>query len=417
MLYQFASPDFPHFVARHVLYDFVGLRAFVSAQLGVEEFFETIRRKLAFRAFDLENRMHPKTPLLVGNAYNHSVGDTGIVENGVLHLGGVHVLPAGHDHVRTTVGDVQEAFLVEPTEVADAEEPVFLGFDGLRPHVLCVQPHSRLAEYLAYFAAGKRPTLLVAYLQLATEGASHAAAVLQPFFASYERACDHLGLAVHLVHFSRADALDPGKLYFVGAGAAAVEHGLQAFQVSGLEGRMAHHPVHHRGSQAYELNPMLFDELERLSFVEAFHEVHGLPEEQSDVRGIAVQVVKQGTGDKLFRPRGLPRHRRPSRQIHLAVGRPDFLHDELGFSRRPSRRDSPRGLAGEERQDLGSMGELSSDPVPHVLLRYAILVVAIPCRYQQLALEQRVYMVAFFIGSLGGHEYATRSQLELKFIQ
>ena len=103
-----------------------------------------------------------------------------------------------------------------------------------------------LAEYLAYFAAGKRPTLLVAYLQLATEGASHAAAVLQPFFASYERACDHLGLAVHLVHFSRADALDPGKLYFVGAGAAAVEHGLQAFQVSGLEGRMAHHPVHHR---------------------------------------------------------------------------------------------------------------------------------------------------------------------------
>ena len=39
---------------------------------------------------------------------------------------------------------------------------------------------------------------------------------------------------------------------------------------------------------------MLFDELERLSFVEAFHEVHGLPEEQSDVRGIAVQVVKQG---------------------------------------------------------------------------------------------------------------------------
>ena len=58
MLYQFASPDFPHFVARHVLYDFVGLRAFVSAQLGVEEFFETIRRKLAFRAFDLENRMH-----------------------------------------------------------------------------------------------------------------------------------------------------------------------------------------------------------------------------------------------------------------------------------------------------------------------------------------------------------------------
>ena len=57
------------------------------------------------------------------------------------------------------------------------------------------------------------------------------------------------------------------------------------------------------------------------------------------------------------------------------------------------------------------MGELSSDPVPHVLLRYAILVVAIPCRYQQLALEQRVYMVAFFIGSLGGHEYPTRSQL------
>ena len=234
------------------------------------------------------------------------------------------------------------------------------------------------------------------------KGPSHAAAVLQPFFAAYERACDHLGLAVHLVHLPGADALDPGELDLVGAGAAAVEHGLQAFQVSGLEGRMAHHPVHHRGSQAYELNPMLFDELERLSFIEAFHEVHGLPEEQSDVRGIAVQVVKQGTGDKLFRPRGLPRHRRPSRQIHLAVGRPDFLHDELGFSRRPSRRDSPRGLAGEERQDLGSMGELSSDPVPHVLLRYAILVVAIPCRYQQLALEQRVYMVAFFIGSLGG---------------
>ena len=63
---------------------------------------------------------------------------------------------------------------------------------------------------------------------------------------------------------------------------------------------MAHHPVHHRGSQAYELNPMLFDELERLSFIEAFHEVHGLPEEQSDVRGIAVQVVKRGPGISCF---------------------------------------------------------------------------------------------------------------------
>ena len=39
-------------------------------------------------------------------------------------------LQSGGAHA-DAVGDAQEAFLVEPTEVADAEEPVFLGFDGL----------------------------------------------------------------------------------------------------------------------------------------------------------------------------------------------------------------------------------------------------------------------------------------------
>ena len=101
-----------------------------------------------------------------------------------------------------------------------------------------------------------------------------------------------------------------------------------------------------------------------LSFVEAFHEGTGLPEEQSDVRGIAgTGFVKQGTGDKLFsRPKGLSRHRRPSpTDPPLAVGRPDFCTTSFCFPLTTSCRDSP--ARARRRRTAGSRLQWGTLPI------------------------------------------------------
>src|SRR5690606_28078365 len=69
-------------------------------------------------------------PPLVGHADDTDVGDGGVLEDGGLHLGGVHVLAAGDVHVLHPVADGVEAVVVDDRGVAAAEPAVVVDGRG-----------------------------------------------------------------------------------------------------------------------------------------------------------------------------------------------------------------------------------------------------------------------------------------------
>ena len=65
-------------------------------------------------------------PAVVGHADDGGIGHRRVGEQGVLHLGRVDVLAAGHDHVLDPVVQEQVAVLAQPPGVAGAEPPVLV---------------------------------------------------------------------------------------------------------------------------------------------------------------------------------------------------------------------------------------------------------------------------------------------------
>mmetsp|Transcript_115015 Transcript_115015/g.371711 ORF Transcript_115015/g.371711 Transcript_115015/m.371711 type:complete len:229 (+) Transcript_115015:202-888(+) len=67
----------------------------------------------------LQGGMHPLSVVLVGHPEDGDVLDVWMPVQDLLHLRGVDVDRARHDHVDLPVGDVEEAFLVEVADVSN----------------------------------------------------------------------------------------------------------------------------------------------------------------------------------------------------------------------------------------------------------------------------------------------------------
>jgi Transcription factor WhiB len=78
------------------------------------------------------HRFHRLAPGVVGDSDGGGVGDGGMGEEHVLHLGRIDVLPPGDDHVGLSVREVEVPVLVHVAHVTQRSPTCFVG-DGRRP--------------------------------------------------------------------------------------------------------------------------------------------------------------------------------------------------------------------------------------------------------------------------------------------
>src|SRR5581483_3444540 len=133
-----------------------GLGHLVGGQLRLGVGDDVVGRRRVGLVGRLDDGVHAPAPLVVDQADDDDVGDGGVVDEGALDLGRVHVGAAGDDHVDAPVGDVEEALLVEVAEVAAGAEPVGGGGLALAAPEVPVQARRRRLEVdLADLARGQ----------------------------------------------------------------------------------------------------------------------------------------------------------------------------------------------------------------------------------------------------------------------
>ena len=98
------------------------------------------RRRAGGTVAHTDHGAHLLAHALVGDADGRGLGDVGVLVEGGLDLGGVDVLTAADDDVLQPVDDVEEAFVIEPAEVA-GEEPAVAEGSGRGLGVVEVAPH------------------------------------------------------------------------------------------------------------------------------------------------------------------------------------------------------------------------------------------------------------------------------------
>src|SRR5207244_11606128 len=95
-------------------------RRLVVGEVAAAEFHHLGRRHRRTGA-GLHGRVHALTPLGVGDAEHGGVLDGGVPVQHVLDLGRLDVDAARDDHVALAIADVDEALVVHPRHVADAQ--------------------------------------------------------------------------------------------------------------------------------------------------------------------------------------------------------------------------------------------------------------------------------------------------------
>ena len=79
-----------------------------------------------------DNGVYPFAPEVVGHCDDSAIRDRRMRRHSILHLGGIHVLTAGDDHVFEPVDDVDVAVMVHPPSVAGVHPATAQRRGGLR---------------------------------------------------------------------------------------------------------------------------------------------------------------------------------------------------------------------------------------------------------------------------------------------
>src|SRR5690606_6220833 len=245
----------------------------------------------AVRARD-HQRVHLLAPLLAGDADDDGLLHVRMRVQGFLHFPGIDVAAAGDDHLLLAVGDVEEAVLVEPADVAAAlPDAVAVGRRRLR--VVEVADHLVVArgDDLA-FPARREQVALVIHDRDGAEQHRRAGGcepMLQPLLDR-----DAVLLLVEVRHELRrlplAVALDEDRPPLAQRllevldrhRRAAIDHGVQRGLVEAVVLRMLQQHLDHRRRGEGGGHLLLRDQAQRLARIEAWQ--HDLPRADHEVR-------------------------------------------------------------------------------------------------------------------------------------
>jgi len=112
--------SFPDAVRGSSLTNSTPLRHLEAGELGAAMRAQLLRAHLGVAAQD-DDRGHRLLPLGIGTPDDRRVLDAGMAPQHVFDLGRGDVLPAGDDHLAAAAGDVEEAVLVDPAQVAGVQ--------------------------------------------------------------------------------------------------------------------------------------------------------------------------------------------------------------------------------------------------------------------------------------------------------
>ena len=224
----------------------------------------------------LDDREDTLAPLVVGDPDGAGISHRGVLEQHGVDLGGVDVHAAGDDEVGRTIGEEEEAVLVDPADVAEGEVVAAIGGSGLLLVAEVLEP--RLAGRLdpdEPFLVGAQPlTLGVAHVEVDRVGTPDGARLGEPGRA-VDPGAIALGGRVVLVD-DRAEPLDDPLLHRHGTRRGSVDDGPQRRDVVAIAHRRSEReqPVEHRRHEVHVRHAMLLDEGKGLLGVPALHHHH-----------------------------------------------------------------------------------------------------------------------------------------------
>ena len=220
-----------------------------------------------------DERLHAFAHLVIGDADDCYVGHEGMSDQDVLGFLGVDVDPAGDDHVRGPVGQVDVAVLIHPTDVAvGGPAPVALRAAGLLRIVVVLEATGGLEPHLAGLAGRQLVSVVVEDVDGGGRSPDRAR-VLEPFGCGDEADAERFGPGVVLVD-DRSDPLDHVVLHRYRAWRGSVDHPSEARQVVSRP-RLLRQPQQSDEVGGDELrvgDPVAFDRRQRLGRIESFHD-------------------------------------------------------------------------------------------------------------------------------------------------